>query len=134
LIFFIFEHIVHPIEELMRLKIGSEIKRLRKEQRFTQEHIALKLDMSVAGYSRIERDEVNVTLDRLQELSEILGTTPEFVLGIHDESGELISPEPLGDQAYVAKIEKLYQDQIAQLKEEVHFLREQLRRFELAED
>jgi transcriptional regulator with XRE-family HTH domain len=118
----------------MRLKIGSEIKRLRKEQRFTQEHIALKLDMSVAGYSRIERDEVNVTLDRLQELAEILGTTPEFILGIHDESGTLIAPEPMGEQAYVTKIEKLYQDQIGQLKEEVLFLREQLRRFELAED
>ncbi len=118
----------------MRLKIGSEIKRLRKEQRFTQEHIALKLDMSVAGYSRIERDEVNVTLDRLQELAEILGTTPEFILGIHDENGEIISPEPLADQVFAAKVEKLYQDQIAQLKEEVQFLREQLRRFELAED
>ena len=106
----------------MRVKIGAEIKRLRKKQRFTQEHIAQKLDMSVAGYSRIERDEVNVTLDRLQELSDILGTTPEFLLGW--EPGMETAPAKEGS---LEKIEKLYQEQIAQLKDDVGFLREQLR-------
>ena len=43
----------------------------------------------MAGYSRIERDEVNVTLDRLQELADILGTTPEYLLGW--ESGKEFS-------------------------------------------
>jgi len=106
----------------MRVKIGLEIKKLRKMQRFTQEHIAQKLDMSVAGYSRIERDEVNVTLDRLQELSDILGTTPEFLLGW--EPGK--ENTPVKDTS-LDKIEKLYIDQINQLKEEINFLRTQLR-------
>lgn len=107
----------------MRVKIGAEIKRLRKMQRFTQEHIAQKLDMSVAGYSRIERDEVNVTLDRLQELSDILGTTPEFLLGW--EPG--MESVPTVKEGSLEKIEKLYQEQITQLKDDVVFLREQLR-------
>lgn len=106
----------------MRVKIGLEIKKLRKMQRFTQEHIAQKLDMSVAGYSRIERDEVNVTLDRLQELADILGTTPEFLLGW--EPGKENTPSK---DLSIEKIERLYQDQINQLKEEVSFLRNQLR-------
>jgi transcriptional regulator with XRE-family HTH domain len=106
----------------MRVKIGLEIKKLRKMQRFTQEHIAQKLDMSVAGYSRIERDEVNVTLDRLQELADILSTTPEFLLGW--EPGK--ENAPLKDSS-LEKIEKLYIDQISQLKEEINFLRAQLR-------
>lgn len=106
----------------MRVKIGLEIKKLRKMQRFTQEHIAQKLDMSVAGYSRIERDEVNVTLDRLQELADILGTTPEFLLGW--EPGKENTP---AKDLSIEKIERLYQDQINQLKEEVSFLRNQLR-------
>jgi transcriptional regulator with XRE-family HTH domain len=111
----------HQIE-VMRVKIGLEIKKLRKMQRFTQDHIAQKLDMSVAGYSRIERDEVNVTLDRLQELSDILGTTPEFLLGIESEKENGLSKD-----ASVDKIERLYLDQIEQLKDEIAFLRSQLR-------
>jgi transcriptional regulator with XRE-family HTH domain len=111
----------HQIE-VMRVKIGLEIKKLRKMQRFTQDHIAQKLDMSVAGYSRIERDEVNVTLDRLQELSDILGTTPEFLLGMESEKENGLSKD-----ASVDKIERLYLDQIEQLKDEIAFLRSQLR-------
>jgi transcriptional regulator with XRE-family HTH domain len=111
----------HQID-VMRVKIGLEIKKLRKMQRFTQDHIAQKLDMSVAGYSRIERDEVNVTLDRLQELSDILGTTPEFLLGIESEKENGLSKD-----ASVDKIERLYLDQIEQLKDEIGFLRSQLR-------
>ena len=111
----------HQIE-VMRVKIGLEIKKLRKMQRFTQDHIAQKLDMSVAGYSRIERDEVNVTLDRLQELSDILETTPEFLLGIESENENGLSKD-----ASVDKIERLYLDQIEQLKDEIAFLRSQLR-------
>ena len=111
----------HQIDD-MRVKIGLEIKKLRKMQRFTQDHIAQKLDMSVAGYSRIERDEVNVTLDRLQELSDILGTTPEFLLGIESEKENGLSKD-----ASVDKIERLYLDQIEQLKDEIAFLRSQLR-------
>jgi transcriptional regulator with XRE-family HTH domain len=111
----------HQID-VMRVKIGLEIKKLRKMQRFTQDHIAQKLDMSVAGYSRIERDEVNVTLDRLQELSDILGTTPEFLLGIESEKENGLSKD-----ASVDKIERLYLDQIEQLKDEIAFLRSQLR-------
>jgi len=107
--------------KVMRVKIGLEIKKLRKLQRFTQEQIAQKLDLSVAGYSRIERDEVNVTLDRLQELSDILGTTPEFLLGW--ESGK--ETKTVKDSS-LDKIERLYQDQIIQLKEEIVFLRKQL--------
>jgi len=106
----------------MRVKIGLEVKKLRKLQRFTQEHIAQKLDMSVAGYSRIERDEVNVTLDRLQELADILGTTPEYLLGW--ESGKEFSASK---DLSLDKIERLYQDQINQLREEINFLRNQLR-------
>lgn len=106
----------------MRVKIGLEIKKLRKIQRFTQDHIAQKLDMSVAGYSRIERDEVNVTLDRLQELSDILGTTPEFLLGWEAEK-----ESDLSNDAGVDKIERLYLDQIEQLKDEITFLRSRLR-------
>jgi transcriptional regulator with XRE-family HTH domain len=111
----------HQID-VMRVKIGLEIKKLRKMQRFTQDHIAQKLDMSVAGYSRIERDEVNVTLDRLQELSDILGTTPEFLLGMESEKENGLSKD-----ASVDKIERLYLDQIEQLKDEIAFLRSQLR-------
>ena len=54
------------------LKIGNKIKKLRELKNFTQEYMAQSLNLSPNGYGRIERDEVDVTLGRLEEIAKIL--------------------------------------------------------------
>ena len=46
---------------------------MRELKNLTQEHLAEELGMSVSGYSRIERDEVKLSSDKLVKISEVLG-------------------------------------------------------------
>ncbi len=54
------------------MKVGQKIKKLREFKNFTQEYMAVQLEMSAANYSRLERDEIPLTLEKLQSISEVL--------------------------------------------------------------
>ncbi|MCS6795685.1 MAG: helix-turn-helix transcriptional regulator, partial [Raineya sp.] len=51
---------------------------------YTQEYMASKLEMSTAGYGKIERNEVEITLQKLQKIADILNTTIQDILGFED--------------------------------------------------
>lgn len=46
--------------------------------------MAAKLGMSIAGYGKIERNEVEITLQKLHKIAEILSTTIQDILGFED--------------------------------------------------
>lgn len=54
--------------------IGANIKKIREFKDITREYIAAELDMSVSGYSRVERGEVDLTFSKLQRIAEVLKT------------------------------------------------------------
>jgi transcriptional regulator with XRE-family HTH domain len=54
------------------MKIGNNIKKLRELRNYTQEVMAEKLNMSQNGYSKIERDETDVSFSRLVQISQVL--------------------------------------------------------------
>jgi len=65
--------------------IGHKIKKLRELRNFTQEHMATKLDMSQSGYSRIESNDVEVNISRLERIGEVLGMRPEEILAFDEK-------------------------------------------------
>lgn len=56
------------------MKVNENIRALRMARGLTQEFMAKKLKMDVANYSRIERGVAKLTVERLQEIAEILHT------------------------------------------------------------
>ncbi len=50
----------------------QNIKKFRELKDITREQMASDLNMSVSGYSKIERGEIELTLNRVFEISEIL--------------------------------------------------------------
>jgi len=56
------------------MKVHENIRALRMTRGFTQQHMAKKLGMDVANYSRIERGVAKLTVERLKEIAEILNT------------------------------------------------------------
>lgn len=54
------------------MKTYEKIKLIREQQNLTQEELAEKLFMSVSGYSKIERGESQINLQRLQQIADIL--------------------------------------------------------------
>ncbi|MPS73308.1 MAG: XRE family transcriptional regulator [Chryseobacterium sp.] len=55
-----------------KLNIGENIKKFRELKNMTREEIADRLDLSVSAYGKIERNETDVTVSRIQQIAEIL--------------------------------------------------------------
>lgn len=66
-------------------QVGQKIKKLRELRNYTQEYMAKKLDLSMNGYGKIEREETELTLNRLNEIAKILEVKVFDLLGF-DES------------------------------------------------
>ncbi|TAE76042.1 MAG: XRE family transcriptional regulator [Bacteroidetes bacterium] len=66
-------------------KIGEKIKKFREMRNFTQDYIAKKLEMTPQGYGKIERNEVEITIQKLTIVAEILNTTIQDILGFEDK-------------------------------------------------
>lgn len=55
------------------MEVHEKIRFLRESKDWSQEDMAGKLNMSVSGYSKIERGETKVAIAKLKKVSEILG-------------------------------------------------------------
>lgn len=83
--------------------IGSRIKRLREDRRYSQEYMAEMLNITQAAYSKLESDHTNLHVDRLKEIAKLLAVTEADLL-----SGDTdIFDQPASAQAYQNNIEFL---------------------------
>ncbi len=83
--------------------------------------MADKLAMSVAGYSKIERDEVSVNLDKLQKIAEALETNMNKLIEF-DERILLNNPTFAGDNYMGVNIGEItvnryYQQKIEEIED-----------------
>lgn len=62
-----------------------KIKQIRELKNFTQEHVATHLGLTTRAYSKIESGETQLTINRLNEISSILGVEPMKVLGFDEK-------------------------------------------------
>lgn len=60
--------------------IGDNIKKFRELKNITRETMAGELDMSLSGYSKVERGEIDLTLSRVQKISQVLGVDISQIL------------------------------------------------------
>lgn len=60
--------------------ISANIKKYRELKGMTRENISEQLEMSVSGYSKIERGEIDLTITKLQKISEILEVSASDIL------------------------------------------------------
>ena len=95
--------------------IGQKIKRLRAYRGLTQEDLARSLGKTRSLVSFFERTG-NINKYTLQEISQLLNTTPEELENGHIE----VSPANQQDQKSNGPEEKL----ISQLQQEIVFLKE----------
>ncbi len=72
---------------------GERIKLLRKEHNLTQEELGAKIGVQKAAIQKYEKGTVkNIKRDSLLKLSQILNTTPEYLLGWDDIPSNLEIP------------------------------------------
>ena len=63
------------MEDISSTIILENIRTLRQERKYSQEYMAIRLSVSQNAYSKLERGLTRLTLERLSQIAEILGTT-----------------------------------------------------------
>ena len=77
----------------LNYNIIQHIKEKRKEKGYTQEKMAELLNISYSNYSKIENGIVTPTLERLVDISQLLGVSLDYlVYGQGNDKEQIISP------------------------------------------
>jgi transcriptional regulator with XRE-family HTH domain len=110
--------------------IGDVIRLIREEKNLTQLYMAKKLRVTQQAYSSMEKNPENVSLKRLREIAELLGVELVTILGIDNGLVQQNFGQKGGNAAtkmvnnYTSQEQnELYERIIAQLKEEIAYLR-----------
>jgi transcriptional regulator with XRE-family HTH domain len=111
-------------------KPEQKLKNLRELKNFTQEYMAQQLGLTTRAYSKIESGETQLTINRLNEISAILGVDPIEALGfdhqnIFNNCKQEGNNNTIGTSTYQMpeKLIEQYEKRIQQLESEVIFLR-----------
>jgi transcriptional regulator with XRE-family HTH domain len=105
------------------LRIGKKIKQLRELKNFSQEYMASNLKMSVPGYGRIERNEVDVSIERANQIANVLGISLTELISFDEKY--IFNNYANNQNAFVINSD-LQQDDQKALKELIDYLKQQL--------
>ena len=111
-------------------RVGQAIKRIREAKGLSMKLLASKLGLELSAYTQIEADETVVTEEILQHLSKFLGVSKDELLSAQDQvnfskhhiANEANSPS-YNNNGEIERLERLYQEQISLLRDEVSYLR-----------
>lgn len=103
-------------------EILDKIRKYRKNKGYSHDYMAIELDISPSTYTKIERNEVKLTVERFLQIAEILDISPASFL---KSSGNnvVIQNNTDFENAYVENLQQLDRELVITLKEEIIFLR-----------
>ena len=113
--------------------VEKNIRNIRELKDITQEHIATQLGISTRAYSRIETGETQLTINRLSDISRILGVQPQEILGF--DKNLIFNNNPVSQKGgqYVAynnteieQLKQLYEKLLAEKERVINLLQAQL--------
>ncbi len=113
------------------VKIGPKIKQIRELRNYTQEYVAEKLGMSSAGYSRIERNQVDVNYEKLNKLASIFEVDVSELIKFDDKAIFNFQSQTITNGVYYqmqGNEKQLYEALIEQLKSENMYLKAEIER------
>jgi transcriptional regulator with XRE-family HTH domain len=82
------------LSNINQMELHNKIKFFRLSKNFTQAYLADELQIDVANYSRLERGETSISIERLQKIAGLLEVNINELLGNeYDEAIDDISLE-----------------------------------------
>lgn len=115
--------------------IGSKVRKLRELRNYSQEYMATQLGLSQSNFARMEKNEIAINDERLQQIADILGTDVETIKNFDDA---IIFNITQGNNSAAGvncqvhnyqisqEIKQLYEDKIHLLEEKLEYLTKQL--------
>lgn len=116
-------------------KIINKIRDIRKNKGYSHEYMAHLLDISQVAYSKIEKNETKLTVERLFKIAEILEAKIEDVLDIkadkiynqnNNESGTFVGHQEIQNMYQDNK--EVYEKLIASKDEQIALLKSLLQK------
>ncbi|MFN8437571.1 MAG: helix-turn-helix transcriptional regulator [Cytophagales bacterium] len=106
--------------------IGTKIKHVRELKKISVKEMADLLQMSVQGYSKIERDETDVPYSRLTQIAGALGEKLENLVNFDPKYYfNQVNTNTITGHIYNTITDnerRLYEEQIALLKDKIAYL------------
>lgn len=59
----------------MNKNISENIRTIREMKNLTRKFVASEMDMSISGYGKIERGEIDLTISKLSKIASVFGVT-----------------------------------------------------------
>ncbi|MCR6643037.1 MAG: helix-turn-helix domain-containing protein [Sporocytophaga sp.] len=113
--------------------LGTKIRKLRELKNFKQDHMAELLGISTNAYGKIERDETDVSHDRLEQIAKALDLTVTDILNFDEKMifnimnnkdgvfGMYNTGSPFYTQ-FPEEMKKHYEDKIKLLEDKIEYL------------
>ena len=74
------------MEIMLLIHVGEKIRKFRDLRGYSQEYVALQLEMTQTNYSKIERGEApNLTIKRLEEIAKVLEVDAGSILSFDEK-------------------------------------------------
>jgi transcriptional regulator with XRE-family HTH domain len=108
--------------------IGAKIKKVRELRSFTQEHVAEKIAMTQAGYSKIEQGVVDVPYSRLEQIAKVLNVKVEDLVSFDEKAmitnqlnnhATITNGYVFSDKEVLEKLGNQYEARITSLENEI---------------
>ena len=100
----------------MYSRINENIKTLRELKNYTQQYMALRLDMTQAGYSKIEKGASSVSFEKLEEIAAVFEMDVRNIIKF--DISHYLEPgfKSIAGSGKDSVLNRLYSDKIALLE------------------
>lgn len=105
----------------------ERIKKIRKERGYSHEYIASELNISQVAYSKLEKNETKLTVERLYKLSEILETPVADLLEVDAKNVFHQNNNDKGTFIGNQDIQNLYQENKEKTEKLIYLYEERLK-------
>ncbi|WP_291152373.1 helix-turn-helix domain-containing protein [Flavobacterium sp. UBA7680] len=110
----------------------TKIKQIRELKNLTQEFVAESIGLTTRAYSKIENGQTQLTINRLNQISAILGVEPLEILEFdcehvfnhfNNNSNNAVKNQVACDLKLSEKLIQQYEETIKSLKEQIELLK-----------
>lgn len=99
--------------------IGQRIRKYREQKGFSQEYMAIELEISQASYARLENHDSKLDVQRLMKIADILQVHFAQLIG-EEPQNVFHQKQNIGPSGYFEKIENLYSDNQETIQKLIH--------------
>lgn len=110
------------------MKTGEKIRHFRRQRKLTQTEMADSLNITQRAYSKIENNEVQLKVNRLENIAKLLNVdTKELLPDLPNQNFENVQYSQIGNGKFInqasEKEKELYEKIINRQQDEINYLK-----------